>query len=293
MARRITHNETPDSLKKAKQHEDAAKAAAKAAEQELDGTRTEIASAITRKESVDAELATLEENLETKTAQCAAIDVTLAQKEAELKKVEGELAAVTSKVVEAEKKLQVAESEHTKALASLSADHQSQIAAYAASQAEAQRVLEESKQELRGVLAEINSAREQLIALRKESAELDATVKPEKERVAKELEELNHQVLVKKVELKDTETALAQKVGEVNDERVKLDEARALRNKEETRVAELHKQLIEKEDEVEGKMRSLRTLQQGVDQATVRLERRQQEFDLQQHLAKTSTVNSN
>lgn len=289
MSRRITKS-VPDSLQEAKRKEDVANSAAASAEGRVAQAGQALDVVETRITTVAAELKILEDKYDSEREALAALSLEIASKQNEMRSVEGELADIISKVAKAEENLQSIISEGAKETERLSKDHQDAMAGYAVTQKAAQQSVTEAKATLTSLVSKSKEVEARIVAASLEEARFKKDVLPEIPKLEGELDNLNHQVLVKKVELQKVEEEIVTAVGKVNKEKNAYDQAFALRTSEESRIQILLQQLIDKEDEVGKKMRSLRAIQDGVDRASARFARQKEDAELTLHLAKSSKV---
>jgi len=288
MSRRII-NRVSDSLQVEKQKAAEAKALVTTAKDEVRAIEQVAAEMQARLQELTAELKSIEGKYNTERDTLASLYADITTKRAEVRSVDGELADVLSKVAEAKAELQSLVSESAKETERLSKDHQDAMAAYAVTQSAARKAIEDAGVSLKEITEKIVAEKKVLEVVQRETL-AHGKVGAELTKARAELENISHQVLVKQVELKNTESAILEAVAKTNAEKHAYDEAVALRMAEEERIGVQLKQLFDKEAEVETKARSLRLIQQGVDQATARLNRKEEELTLREHLSKKSEV---
>lgn len=290
MSRRESRNTTPESLKETQALTSQLESRATSAEKRLSETTNAITAAESRKKEVETSLESLEKTKTDKQLEVVDLDKRIAEKQDMLRSVEGELVKTQGDLDALKKTIESQKAEHEAELATMKQNHSDQMAVYARSQEAAKAKVVEAEETLAKKKLELEGIEKVVTRFTQEASRLEREVLPELSKKEDELGTLNHQLLVKLNEVKDAEAAHSEMVGKYNDEKVLYEEAHALRLSEESRVeAELEK-LIDKEREVESKMRSLRNIQQGVDQATARLERKEKDIELKNHLAKPRQV---
>lgn len=290
MSRRVSNTNTPDSLKNVKALEEQAKARTTSAENRLAEVTNEITTAEYKKDSLSDEIALLESEKESKLAELDAVKQQVSGAKDELRKVEGELITARDEVAAENAAIAKAKADHETLLENLKREHKEKMSAYESTQAEAKKTIEDMADTVKAKKRELEGAQAVLARFKKEEVRLEREVLPRIPEAEKKLETLNHQVLVKQKELQEAETAHAEMVGKYNDEKVEYEKVHALRVGEEQRVEEELKKLATKQDEVESKARSLRIIQEGVDQATARLNRKEEELQVKEHLFKQREV---
>lgn len=291
MSRRIIPQNDSDSLKDEKQKTEALQSQANSAERRVQ----EAGSALSQIEK-DTEKALekrqhLEDSIEVKKAQLAELDDAVEAKKSELRKVEGELSEAESELVKVRENTQKAQSEHTRQLEVLKADHEATRTKYQNQRAElmgemsdCQKTIESRKKEAEGLEAVITR-------YKLTETEFEKNVLPLIPKRKEELEALERELLVKRVEVKKEEDKLAELSGQVAETKREYDEVTALLKREEARVeAELNK-LVEKEQQVDEKIKRLRVIKEGVDKETERLKRREADLELARHLEGTKVTN--
>ena len=228
----------------------------------------------------------LEETEANKKADIAVVDADLEGKRGELRSAQGEVAEVIAELESSKASLASVKAEHSKTIDALRADHQSTMTAHEKTQsslrdsiAESESTLELKKKEVDGVGAVISR-------FKAEEGRLERDVLPALAKGKEELDSLNHELLVKKVAVKEESEKLTEMVGKYNSEKVLYEEAVALRTGEEQIIASNMQKLNDKENEVENKMRTMRTTQVGMDQHSTRLKRQEEEIRLGKQLLK-------
>lgn len=289
MSRRVSNN-TPDSIQDVKQLENEANARIASAEKQLSDITNEISKAEAKKVTVSDELASLESSKDAKLAEVTAVEQQISEAKDELRRTQGELITARDEVGAGKAALAKAKAEHEVQLAELKTNHQNQMAAYQSTQKASLEEISRQAKVIELKKTEINGLERVISTYKREEQRMETEVLPQIPGKKKELETLNHEILVKQKELMDASVKHKEMVGLYHDEKVKYDEAHALRVSEEQRVEAELKKLADKTDEVESKLRSLRTIQAGVDQATIRLERKEADLDLKEHLFKQREV---
>lgn len=282
--------QTPPSLKEVKELEKQAEQNISSAEARLSIVTNDIAAAETRKAQVEAETTSAEDRRSTKLAELAVVEGQISEAKNELRSVEGRVFLIKEEEKTLSATVEKAKEDHAVLLEDLKKSHDDQMAVYESTQngaratlAEIEKTIESKKRELEGV--------ERVVSVfKREESRLETEVLPKVAEAKTDLENLNREILLKKVELQNTTDKQVEMAGMYHDEKTKYEEVNALRVGEEQRIEAELKKLIEKETEVENKARSLRTIQQGVDQATLRLERKEEELTLREHLFKQKEV---
>jgi chromosome segregation ATPase len=285
MTRRIIKQNDSDSLKAEKAKTEVLKSQADTAERrihEAGGALTEIQADINKAEDVRQNI---EDSIAVSKSNKVEADNALEEKQSELRKVEGELSDAISGLDKIKADTQKAQSEHTQKLVVLKADHDATRSQYEKTRADlleqmadSQKTIESRKKEADGIEAVITR-------FKIEETKFERDVLPLIPKGKEELEALNRELLVKKVAVKDEEDKLVALVAKTNEEKSEYDQVVALRTSEEEIIAANMQKLVEKEGEVDKKMRIYRTLKEGVDQATNRLKRREEDLVLENHLS--------
>jgi chromosome segregation ATPase len=286
MARRITRHREPN-----KDTQDAM-AAANAARREAAAIGESTGAMREERDRIKSELEELDMSYSKKLKKLNAIDAEIDDKRLQLRELEGDVTNALAKCAEVELQTQKAIQDQAEATKAAQIEHRSVQESAEKRLAATQQTASEAAQRRDDVLKEVSVAEGTVAHLKQEEKRLRDIVQkiPEAER---QLESLKSEELNKQLQLKDVEDKLASVTARYNSEKGKYDEAVALRTGEEQRVEELRQQLIEKEDEVEKKMRNLRQVQAGVDQATARLNRREQELIVKQHLTQKKELTEN
>jgi len=287
MARRITHK-TPDSLKLVKQKEGEVKASIATAERQAAEVGKHLGTMRTQEEVTEKRLEELDEIYGKELAKRDILDAKIADMISSVRELEGKHANKLAELTDVEIQIQKAVSEQAEAIVPARKEHLSQMVAYEKVQSEIQQVIAGQERRKATLITDIESVTDEVDGMRKQANKLNQTVKliPVKQ---KELEDIETLVLQKLVEQQDSEVELSKVIAQQNDVRVKLDELKAFCQIEEERIEKLQKQLVEKEDDVDKKMKQMKEIKDGVTQATTRLERRQKDFDLKQHLANSKS----
>jgi chromosome segregation ATPase len=290
MARRITRHRTPQDIQKLRSD---AEALVKEAERRVVDIGKSAGATREQVYSIETRLKEIDEIYKTKLDEVGVVDAEIQEKLLKLRNIEGGINKAVSDCakVEAENKNKIKKYEKEVAVA------RSEYASVAASN---QKKIEQSLQELSSI-EEKKETLEKKIAVLVEAVDIlhneEACLKGVLQKIPearRELEELGTSKLVIQVEVKNLEEKLAAVQGKYNSEKSRYDEVVALRNGEEKALEARRAQIIEKEEEVDKKMRNLRSVKAGVDQSISRLERREQELELKLHLAnKPSEVTEN
>ena len=290
MSRRNLNQSDSDSLKEEQAKKSAAVGAATSAETRVAEAGAALGDVLQRTETAQKNLDSLEETEASKKADIAIVDAELVSKRSELRSEQGAVAQILTEVGEANDLLVKAKDEHSKVLGLIKNEHQTQMAAYEKTQsslrgtvAETEKTLESKKNEVKGIEAVISR-------FKAEEGRLEKDVLPALAKGRKELDSLNHDLLVKQVAVKEAAEKLAEMVGKYNSEKVKYDEAMALRIGEEQIIAKNMQVLVDKEAQVENKMRTMRTVQVGMDQHSARLKRQEEDIELGKQLLKTAVI---
>jgi len=283
MSRRVLRKETPESLKEAKAKEQAALANANRANSDAATAAFEVTQINKLTEKAKLVLETEEAKIPAIKARVEAANAVAVKADKELRGVEGQLAdkqkelakieeGISNAVRKQEEGFKEHQDAHRKTIASLqeqSASARSETVKLASLKTEAKDSLAKAKKELMGL-------QEDEKKLRAIVAEL-----PQKQT---ELEDLESAILKKQVELQQVEKQCQETKSDRNDEVNKLAEAKSLVLVEENKATEIRQKHIEKENEIATKMENLRVLKDGVDQATVRLKRRESDLEMKKHL---------
>lgn len=291
MSRRIIPQNDSDSLQAEKQKTEALQSQANSAEARVH----EAGSALSQiKKDTEQAVEThqhLVDAITVKREQHSQADKALEEVKSELRKVEGELSEAKSELVKVRENTQKAQSEHTRNLEVLKADHEATRTKYEGQRAklmeemsDCQKTIESRKKEAEGLEAVITR-------YKLTETQFEKEVLPQIPKRKEELEAVERELLVKRVEVKKQEDKLAELTGMVNETKREYDETAALLKREEVRVeAELAK-LVEKEQQVDEKIKRLRVIKEGVDQETERLKRREADLELARHLEGTKVTN--
>lgn len=282
--------QTPPSLKEANELEKQAEARISSAEARLSIVTNEIATAETRKAQVHAELTSAEESRSVALAELATVQGQVAAKKDELRNIEGEVFLLKGEKDTVLAAIDEAKAFHETVVADLGQSQQEYIAANESAQAGARATLQEIEKTIESKKRELEGVERVVTTFKREETRLEAEVLPKVTEAKTELENITREILLKQVELQEATAKHAEMLGKYHDEKTRYEEVNALRVGEEQRIEAELKKLIEKETEVENKARSLRTIQQGVDQATLRLERKEEELTLREHLFKQKEV---
>ena len=289
MSRRDLPN-IPPSLHEVKELEKQSKERISSAEAQLSIVTNAIAAAETQKAQVEAELASAEVSRGAKLAEIAVVEDTLSEAKDELRQVEGQLLAARSEVEKAVANVATVREIHTAKEEQLTKIHKEQMDGLARTQTDARKSVEEAEKALAKKQLELKGTEEVIARFKKEEERLEKEVLPKVTAAKAELEVITRDVLIKQGELQEASVKYTEMNQRFNTEKAKYEEVSSLRLAEEQRIEAELKKLFDKEGEVENKLRSLRTLQQGIDQATIRLERKEEEITLREHLSKQKEV---
>lgn len=287
MLRRISRK-TPDSLKQVKQLEEKAKASVSTAERQAAEVGKTLGTLRVQEEETRKRLEELEESRNEKLTAIKNLDSDIEAKDVLVREAEGKLANNMAELTEVEIQIQKAVSEQANIIDEAKEAHQQTMAVYSRVQSEAQEANSELERRKSTLAADIMQLTDETNSLRRRGAEYAEIVKniPVKQQ---ELEEQTTLLLEKQVELQDIERKAADMSAQFNGAKSKLEEAQALRQVEEERVATLQRQLVEKEDEVDQKMKQLREVKAGVELEIARLKRKEKDFDLKKHLSENDS----
>ena len=291
--RRIIHRNESDSLKEEQRKSAEARASANEAAANVQSAGQQLSDLQVRAEDAEARLEQLEIYETESVSHIETLKSEIAAKQTELREVEGKLSSAYTELDVVEGDTQKAIVEHAQLLKKLVDEHKAQMAVYADTQASSRAVLEELDTTIESKTKVLNGLTKVLEAYKREENRMEKEVIPNIKVQKEELDVINNQVLVTKVELKGVEEALYSMRGQYNSEKVLYEEAMANRIAEQEKLQQAQKKFIEREGEVEKKIADLRVLQAGVDQATSRLQRREEEFTLKQHLQTKQDVIEN
>jgi len=290
MSRRESRKQIPESLKETQSLTSQLENRATSAENRLSVATNAIKAAESQKAEVEKSLESLEKTKAQKLEEHKELDQLTSEKQDTLRELEGKLVTEQGTLDALADAIKLLKRENEKDLATMRENHSSQMTVFSKASELANTARKEAETNLAKKKVELVDTEKLVTKLTLEVSRLEKTVLPALSGKEEELGTLNHQLLVKQNEVLDAEAQHTAMVGKYHDEKVRYEEAKALRLSEENRVeAELAK-LIDKEREVESKMRSLRNIQKGVDQATSRLERKEKDVELKNHLAKPRQV---
>ena len=290
MSRRIVNQNDSDSLKDEQAKKSAAIDAATSAETRVAEAGTALGDVLQRTDTAQKNLDSLEETEANKKADIAIVDAELVAKRSELRTAEGETVKALAEMENAKRDSIALKALHDKSMEVLKSEHTSQMAANEKTQSSlrdaialSEKTLESKKNEVKGIEAVISR-------FKAEEGRLEKDVLPALAKGRKELDSLNHELLVKQVAVKAESEKLAGMVGKYNSEKSLYEEAMALRIGEEQIIASNMRVLVDKENEVENKMRTMRTVQVGMDQHSARLKRQEEDIELGKQLLKTAVI---
>lgn len=281
MARRITRHRVPEDVQKLRAE---AESTLKAAQRDANEIGRSVGAMREENDKVEQRLKELDAIYGKKLKELEAVDAEIEGKRLELRKLEGDVTTALAKCAEVELQTQKAVVDQEKLTRRAREEHVSVLDAQDKVLAQLQREVDSLRATKSTLDAEITAANVSIAQLHTEEKRLTGILQkiPEAER---ELEELSESKTGIELQVLEFEKRLVETKGKYNNEKARYDEVVALRNGEEKELEKRRIQLIEKEEEVERKVRNLRQIQAGVDQATKRLERREQEVELKLHLA--------
>lgn len=235
-------------------------------------------------EKAEVRLRELDELHNKKMEELGVVKSEVEEKILQLKKFEGDVTAALAKCAEVELRTQKVMSDHTRKIKLVKVEQQNVLEAQRKKCAQVGLEVETLQLVSSALEGDIAHANITVAQLRSEEGRLKDILQqiPKAER---ELEELSNKKVDAELMVLEFEKRYSEMVSKYNSEKARYEEVFALRNGEEKELERRRKQLIEKEEEVETKVRSLRKIQAGVDLETARLHRREQELELKLHLA--------